>query len=221
VSGALFFGWLTDRFGRKKLFMLTLVLYLVATGPTALSFTAWWFFLFRFLTGFGLGGEYAAINSAIDELIPRTHRGRVDIAINGSFWLGAAFGALLSIPALNENLFPSSVGWRLTFALGLVFGLCILLVRRNVRESPRWLFIHGQEKAGERLVEDIEQTVGEGTNSTLYEVDENITVRQRKSIGFITIAKTVLALAERPWASHCSSGRPSSTTPSRSALGPS
>ncbi len=170
---------------------LTLVLYLLATGLTALSFTAWWFFLFRFLTGLGLGGEYAAINSAIDELIPRKHRGRVDIAINGSFWLGAAFGALLSIPALNENIFPTAVGWRLTFALGVVFGLCILLVRRSVPESPRWLFIHGREKAGERLVDDIEQTVRDGTNSKLDEVDEEITVRQRKSIGFITIAKTV------------------------------
>lgn len=190
-GGALFFGWLTDRFGRKKLFMLTLVLYLLATGLTALSFTAWWFFLFRFLTGFGPGGEYAAINSAIDELIPRKHRGRVDIAINGSFWLGAAFGALLSIPALNENIFPTAVGWRLTFALGVVFGLCILLVRRSVPESPRWLFIHGREKTGERLVDNIEQTVQDGTNSKLDDVDEEITVRQRKSIGFITIAKTV------------------------------
>jgi Sugar (and other) transporter len=97
----------------------------------------------------------------------------------------------LSIPALNESIFPTAVGWRLTFALGVVFGLCILLIRRSVPESPRWLFIHGREKAGERLVDDIEQTVRDGTNSKLDEVDEEITVRQRKSIGFITIAKTV------------------------------
>src|SRR3954463_5642752 len=99
--GALFFGWLTDRFGRKKLFLLTLAVYLVATAMTALSFAAWWFLLFRFLTGFGIGGEYAAINSAIDELIPARHRGRIDLSINGSYWIGAAAGALLSLVFLN------------------------------------------------------------------------------------------------------------------------
>jgi MFS family permease len=106
--GALFFGWLTDRFGRKKLFMITLGVYLLATGLTALSFTAWWFFLFRFITGFGIGGEYAAINSAIDELIPSRHRGRIDIIINGTYWAGAAAGALLTVPA-TEAL-PVNIG---------------------------------------------------------------------------------------------------------------
>ncbi|HEY7175676.1 MAG TPA: MFS transporter, partial [Micromonosporaceae bacterium] len=135
--GALFFGWLTDRFGRKKLFMITLGVYLLATAMTALSFSAWWFFLFRFLTGFGIGGEYAAINSAIDELIPSKHRGRIDIVINGTFWAGAAAGALLTVPA--TSLLPVAVGWRVVFGLGVVLGLAILLVRRNVPESPRWL----------------------------------------------------------------------------------
>ena len=108
--GALFFGWLTDQFGRKKLFLITLVVYLVATAMTALSFSAWWFFLFRFLTGFGIGGEYAAINSAIDELIPSRHRGRIDIIINGSYWLGAAGGALLTVPLLNNSPGRTSAG---------------------------------------------------------------------------------------------------------------
>ena len=148
--GALFFGWLTDRFGRKKLFMITLAVYLLATAMTALSFSAWWFFLFRFLTGFGIGGEYAAINSAIDELIPTQHRGRIDIIINGSYWLGAVGGALLSIVAAEHRLCRSNVGWRLAFGLGVVLGLVILLVRRNVPESPRWLFIHGREQEAER-----------------------------------------------------------------------
>ena len=139
--GALFFGWLTDRFGRKKLFMITLGTYLVATALTALSFAPWWFFLFRFLTGFGIGGEYAAINSAIDELIPSRHRGMIDIIINGTYWAGAAFGALLTVPATND--LPADVGWRLCFGLGVVLGVVVLLVRRNVPESPRWLFIHG------------------------------------------------------------------------------
>lgn len=143
-SGALFFGRLTDKFGRRKLFMVTLAVYLAATAMTALSFSTWWFLLFRFLTGFGIGGEYAAINSAIDELIPSKYRGRVDLIINGSFWLGAIAGSLLSIVALNTDLFAMNVGWRLTFVLGVVLGLVILLVRRNVPESPRWLFIHGK-----------------------------------------------------------------------------
>jgi MFS family permease len=135
--GALFFGRLTDRFGRKKLFLVTLAVYLAATAMTSLSFNAEWFFICRFLTGFGIGGEYAAINSAIDELIPSYYRGRVDLMINGSYWFGAAIGAMLSIPFLDTSIFPKDLGWRLTFAMGVVLGLVILLVRRNVPESPR------------------------------------------------------------------------------------
>ena len=189
--GALFFGWLTDRFGRKNLFMLTLAVYLAATALTSVSVNAEMFFLFRFLTGFGLGGEYAAINSAIDELIPARYRGRIDIVINGTYWLGAAAGALLSIPALNKNIFPADVGWRLTFALGVALGLIILLVRRNVPESPRWLFIHGREKEAEELVDGIEHSVEQSTGTSLDEPDDEITVKQRRSIGFVTIARTV------------------------------
>jgi MFS family permease len=191
--GALFFAWLTDLLGRKKLFMITLAVHLAATALTALSTEAWMFFLFRFFTGFGLGGEYAAINSAVDELIPKRHRGRVDIGINGSYWFGAAIGALLSIPALNENIFPANIGWRLTFGLGVVLGFVILLVRRNVPESPRWLFIHGRENEAEEIVDGIEDRVARETDQELDDVDQDITVRQRKSISIITIARTVFA----------------------------
>ncbi|MEV4581617.1 MFS transporter [Nonomuraea jabiensis] len=186
--GALFFGWLTDRFGRKKLFLITLVVYLAATLMTAFSFHAWWFFLFRFMTGFGIGGEYAAINSAIDELIPSHHRGRIDIIINGSYWLGAAGGALLTVPLLND--LPVNIGWRVAFGLGVVLGLAILLVRRHVPESPRWLFIHGKEKEAEEIVGGIERQIG----ADLPEPTESVTVHQRKSIGFGRIAHTMVAL---------------------------
>jgi MFS family permease len=189
--GALFFGWLTDRFGRKKLFMITLGVYLAATAMTALSFSSWWFFLFRFLTGLGIGGEYAAINSAIDELIPARHRGRIDIAINGTFWLGAAVGAVATVPLIGD--LPTDVGWRLAFGLGVVLGLVILLVRRNVPESPRWLFIHGRQREAEDLVEGIERKVEQETGTRLEEPDRYITIRQRRSIGLWTIARTLFA----------------------------
>ncbi|WP_328838959.1 MFS transporter [Streptomyces europaeiscabiei] len=196
-AGALFFGRMTDRFGRKKLFMVTLLVYLAATALTAVSFSTWWFFLFRFLTGFGIGGEYAAINSAIDELIPSKYRGRVDIVINGSFWLGAIGGSLLSILALNTDLFPANVGWRLTFALGVVLGLVILLVRRNVPESPRWLLIHGREQEAERLVGEAEEQVEAEKGRALPPAESEMTVHQRESIGFGTIARTVFSQYRR------------------------
>ncbi|UUU33607.1 MFS transporter [Streptomyces sp. CA-210063] len=196
-SGALFFGHMTDRFGRKKLFMVTLAVYLAATALTAVSFSSWWFFLFRFLTGFGIGGEYAAINSAIDELIPSKYRGRVDIVINGSFWLGAIGGSLLSIVALNTDLFAANVGWRLTFALGVVLGLVILLVRRNVPESPRWLLIHGKEQEAERLVRDVEEQVETEQGRPLPAAGQEMTIHQRGSVGFGTIARTVFSRYRR------------------------
>jgi MFS family permease len=187
--GALVFGWLTDRFGRKKLFMITLGVYLAATALTALSFAPWWFFLFRFMTGFGIGGEYAAINSAIDELIPSRHRGTIDIIINGTYWAGAAAGALLTVPVTSD--LPVELGWRLCFGVGVILGLVILLVRRNVPESPRWLFIHGHAQAAEKLAGNIEQRVEHETGGSLPEPSDSITIRQRKVIGFGTIAKTM------------------------------
>ena len=165
--GALFFGHLTDGFGRKKLFMLTLGVYTVATVLTAFSPRGTWYFAARFLTGAGIGGEYAAINSAIDELIPAKYRGRVDVAINGSFWVGAAGGALLTIPLLDPTLVDPALGWRLAFGLGAILAIGVFLVRRYVPESPRWLFIHGREEQGEKVVRDIEQTVVDETGKDL------------------------------------------------------
>lgn len=192
--GALFFGRLTDKYGRKKLFIITLLVYLAGTALTAISMNPLWFFACRFLTGFGIGGEYAAINSAIDELIPSRVRGRVDLIINGSFWLGAVGGALLSIVMLNESIFPGDVGWRLSFALGVLLGFVVLLVRRHVPESPRWLFIHGREDEANAIVDDIERQVEESIGRKLDPVDETITIRQRTDIGFAEIAKALIKL---------------------------
>jgi MFS family permease len=192
--GALFFGQLTDRFGRKKLFLVTLSVYICATVLTAFSMSPLWYFAARFLTGAGIGGEYAAINSAIDELIPARYRGRIDVAINGSFWVGAAIGSLLTIPLLDPTIVSASVGWRLAFGLGAVLAVGILLVRRNVPESPRWLFIHGREDEGEEIVRDIEQSVRHETGRDLPSVQDTITVRQRKAIGIVLIARTVFTL---------------------------
>jgi MFS family permease len=188
--GALFFGQLTDRFGRKRLFTITLAVYLVATVATAFSPSPLYFFVARFFTGSGIGGEYAAINSAIDELIPARVRGRVDLIINGSYWFGAALGAVGSLLLLDKQIFAADVGWRLAFALGAVLGLAILIVRRHVPESPRWLFIHGREEEAERIVGTIERGVREDTGEALDEPAESITVRQRETIGFAEIART-------------------------------
>jgi len=196
--GALFFGWLADRMGRKKLFLITLALYIAATVATAFSGSFLMFAVCRFFTGAGIGGEYAAINSAIDELIPARVRGTVDLIINGSFWLGTAMGAALSIPLLNDSLFPVDVGWRLAFGLGAILGFAILLVRRNVPESPRWMFIHGRAKDAEALVDDIERQVMESAGvDELKEPKKAIKVREQESVGFLTIAKTVFGAYPR------------------------
>ncbi|MGW3122074.1 MFS transporter [Streptomyces sp. NPDC001107] len=192
-AGALFWGRLTDLWGRKKLFMITLAVYLAATALTAVSFSSWWFFAFRFLTGFGIGGEYAAINSAIDELIPAFHRGRVDLIINGSFWLGAVGGSLLSIVALNTAVLPKDVGWRLTFALGALLAFVILLVRRHVPESPRWLLIHGRDREAEEIVTSIEERVEAEKGQPLERPEGEITIRQRRSVTFVEIARTLFS----------------------------
>jgi MFS family permease len=186
--GALFFGQLTDRYGRKKLFMLTMAVYIVATVATAFAFSPWYFFLCRFFTGMGIGGEYAAINSAIDELIPARNRGQVDLAINGSFWVGAALGAVVSLALLDTALFPADVGWRLAFGAGALLGCGILLVRRHVPESPRWLFIHGREQEAERIVRQIEAEAERELRRPLPPPEGEIVVRQRKVIPFREIA---------------------------------
>jgi MFS family permease len=160
VLGALFFGWLTDRLGRKKLFFITLSVYLVAAAATALSWNIWSFMLFRFLTGAGIGGEYAAINSTIQELIPARVRGWTDLVINGSFWIGAAIGAVGSIILLDPALVGPDVGWRLAFLIGAALGLVIFVMRMWLPESPRWLMTHGRAAEAERIVADIEARIG-------------------------------------------------------------
>jgi len=159
VLGAVLFSYLTDLQGRKKWFMITLLLYLTATVLTALSWDLWSFMFFRFLTGAGIGGEYAAINSAVDELIPARRRGQTNLAINGSWWLGTAAGALLTIVLLNPGLIPEYVGWRLCFGLGAVLGIGIVLIRRLVPESPRWLMTHRRVEEAEAVVSRIEDQI--------------------------------------------------------------
>jgi MFS family permease len=159
VVGALFFGRLTDQLGRKKLFMMTLTVYVAATVATALSSDFWFFALCRLATGVGIGGEYAAINSAIDELIPARVRGRVNLAINGSFWLGAALGAILSLIVLDPRVLGPQWGWRFGFAAGAILALAILLVRRHVPESPRWLLSHGRGEEAHSIIAAIERDV--------------------------------------------------------------
>ncbi|WP_181272967.1 MFS transporter [Brevibacterium oceani] len=192
--GAIVFGQLTDRFGRRKLFLITLVLYLVATVATAFSFSPWYFFLVRFLTGAGIGGEYAAVNSAIDELIPARVRGRIDLIINGSYWLGAAGGAATTLLLLNTDILPKMIGWRLAFAVGMLLAIFVFVVRKNVPESPRWLFIHGRNDDAERIVGEIEDGIESETSQTLPPPKKTITVRQRKTISFAEIMKVAFTI---------------------------
>src|SRR5436305_11631515 len=163
VLGALFFGWLTDRLGRKKLFFITLAVYLVATAATALSWNFWSFVLFRFLTGAGIGGEYAAINSTIQELIPARVRGWNDLVVNGSFWIGAALGAFGAIVLLDPAVIDPEYGWRLCFGIGAALALLIFFMRLWLPESPRWLMTHGRVVEAERVIAGIEQRVAHGT----------------------------------------------------------
>jgi MFS family permease len=166
VSGAFVFGWLTDRLGRKKLFTITLAVYLLATAATGFSWGAWSFILFRILTGAGIGGEYTAINSTIQELIPARFRGWTDLLINGSFWVGAALGAGGSLVLLNPALINPAIGWRLAFLIGATIGLVILVMRLWIPESPRWLVTHGMPQAADNVVRGIEAQFGRSGIST-------------------------------------------------------
>jgi MFS family permease len=156
VLGALLFGWLTDRLGRKRLFFITLAVYLVATAATALSWNVWSFALFRFLTGAGIGGEYTAINSTIQELVPARYRGWTDLVINGSFWVGAALGAAGSIVLLDPAVLDPDLGWRCAFLIGAMLGLVIFVMRLWIPESPRWLMTHGRAAEADAIVREIE-----------------------------------------------------------------
>ncbi|MGH6714654.1 MAG: MFS transporter [Bradyrhizobium sp.] len=159
VVGALGFGWLTDRIGRRKLFFVTLALYLTATAATALSWSIPIYVLFRCLTGAGIGGEYTAINSTIQELVPARYRGWTDLVINGSFWIGAALGAASAIVLLDPAVAPPDLGWRLAYLTGACLGLVVLVMRMWIPESPRWLMVHGYPERAQAIVDDIERSV--------------------------------------------------------------
>jgi len=165
VLGALLFGYGTDRFGRKKLFFITVAVYLIGTALSAFSWNFWSYAFFRALTGAGIGGEYAAINSAIDELIPARVRGRVDLIINGSYWVGAALGAAATLVLLDPHRIPIWLGWRFAFGIGATLGLIVIFFRRWIPESPRWLMIHGRNDEAERIVSEVERRIM-GSNAT-------------------------------------------------------
>jgi MFS family permease len=167
VLGALFFGWLTDRWGRKKLFTITVLLYLVATIACGLSWNFLSFAMFRLLTGAGIGGEYAAVNATIQELIPARRRGFTDLVVNGSFWLGAAVGAIGALVVLDPSVMPAEYGWRFAFIIGGALGLIVLFLRHFLPESPRWLMTHGDPQQAERVVAEIEQRVERETGRPL------------------------------------------------------
>jgi MFS family permease len=192
--GALYFGRLADRIGRKRLFMLTLVIFMSGSVLTAFSMNFGWFLACRFITGAGVGGEYSAIHSAVDELIPARVRGAVDLIIGGSFWIGTILGSLASLLLLNTSLFPLDVGWRIAFGLAAIMGLAILLVRRNVPESPRWLFLHGHDREAERVTRDVERQVTEATHQELIAPRRTIRVKQRGPMGIGEIARVVFKL---------------------------
>ncbi len=159
VLGALLFGYGTDRFGRKKFFFITVAVYLIGTGLSAFSWNFWSYAFFRAITGAGIGGEYAAINSAIDELIPARVRGRVDLIINGSYWIGAAMGAAATLVLLDPRYVPIWLGWRCAFAIGATLGLMVIFFRRWIPESPRWLMIHGRNPEAEEIVARVERKI--------------------------------------------------------------
>jgi MFS family permease len=189
VLGALLFGWLTDRFGRKRLFFVTLGVYVLATGATAFSTDFTTFALFRFLTGAGIGGEYAAINSAIQELIPARYRGRTDLGVNGSFWVGAALGAIGSSLLLQPGRLPPDVGWRVAFGIGAVLGVGILFLRRYLPESPRWLLLHGRTEEAERIAVAVERDVrGRATASELL---PRLRLRVRAHTSFVDLGMSL------------------------------
>jgi MFS family permease len=198
VAGSLFFGWLTDRLGRKKLFTLTVLVYLVATIACGLSWNFWSFALFRMLTGAGIGGEYAAVNATIQELIPARRRGFTDLVVNGSFWLGAAIGALGAYVVLDPALVPAEIGWRAAFIIGGVLGFIVLLLRRFLPESPRWLMTHGQPEEAERIVGEIEARVQRETGRPLPPVPPgSLTLRTDIHSWFLAGARALVTTYRR------------------------
>lgn len=194
--GALYFGRLADRLGRRRLFMLTLLVFLGGGLMTAFSTGVVWFLVARAITGAGVGGEYSAIHSAVDELIPARVRGAVDLAIGGSYWLGTALGALASLALLDETLVPRDLGWRLCFALPAALGVVVLVVRRHVPESPRWLLMHGREAQAEAITRRIEAEVV-ATRGPLAPPTRTLRIRQRPPVGVREIARVVFRVYPR------------------------
>ncbi|MBO9556199.1 MFS transporter [Cellulomonas sp.] len=190
VVGALVFGRLTDRLGRRRLFILTLVIYLVGSGLGGLSWNLGSFLVFRFVAGMGIGGEYTAINSAIDELIPAHFRGRVDIAVNGTYWAGALIGSLGALVLLNPDLVPIFWGWRICFFIGPVLGLVIIYIRRHIPESPRWQLTHGYAQEAEATIDGIEETVrAQGGELSTVDDSKAIEVVPERSIPILRVGK--------------------------------
>ena len=192
VTGALCCGHLTDRYGRARLFFITMGIYLTGTLLTAFSWDFASLCVFRAITGFGIGGEYAAINSAIDELIPARVRGRVNLVINGSFWLGAVAGSAATVVLLDPSILPIDVGWRLGFGIGAALGMLVLFARRFIPESPRWLAIHGYAARAEDVVAEIEARVAQSTGRTLSAAESAIAIRPRTHTGLGVIFETML-----------------------------
>src|SRR5262249_4098727 len=192
VIGAIVFGWLTDRFGRRFVFYVTLAVYLSGVLLSAVSWSFESFAVFRAITGLGIGGEYAAITLAIDELIPARLRGRIDLIVNGSFWVGAAAGSGASLIFLDPNLLASDVGWRLGFAVGGILGLGILLMRRHVPESPRWLVTHGWRDRAEATTDDIEARVRASAREPLAPAHGRLVLHPRRTFGFALIFRAML-----------------------------
>ncbi|HET6631619.1 MAG TPA: MFS transporter [Rhodanobacteraceae bacterium] len=194
VLGALGFGYLTDRFGRKRLFTITVGVYLVGVALSAFAWDFWSFAAFRFFTGAGIGGEYGAINSVIDELIPARLRGRIDLGINGSYWIGAAMGSAATLVLLDPALLPVDIGWRVGFGLGALIGLLVIVLRRVLPESPRWLLTHGYAERAEAAMAQIERRsgacFGEGPLPRL-------TLHPRRHFGLAIVARTLLVAYRR------------------------
>jgi MFS family permease len=196
VIGAFGFGWLTDRIGRKKLFFITLALYLTATAATACSWSVASYALFRFLTGAGIGGEYTAINSTIQELVPARYRGWTDLVINGSFWIGAAMGAVSAIILLDPNLIGPDWGWRLAYLTGACLGLIVFVMRMWIPESPRWLVIHGHPDEANAIVGDIERSVTGHTQKqdSHYHAWPKMKIRMRDHTPLREVAHTLFSV---------------------------
>jgi len=198
VIGALGFGWLTDRLGRKKLFSITVLVYLVATIASAFAWDFWSFALFRFLTGAGIGGEYAAVNATIQELIPARKRGFTDLCINGSFWLGAALGAIGASVALDPAIIDPELGWRAAFVIGGVIGIVVLFLRRWIPESPRWLMTHGYPEEASRVVSGIEQRIEHEIGAPLPPIPgTRLRLRRHKGDWFLASLRVLIEQYQR------------------------